>query len=88
MVRLEEPVLVRTEFLQLSLKKLTLLSCDGLLVENQDVGDVVVVDLVVSAWTYKDRKRIYTFSFKSFKTWARSRLRRFNFFKIDSTLAI
>lgn len=45
MIGLEESVLVRTEFFQLRFEKLTLLSRNGFLVEYQNVGDVVVVDL-------------------------------------------
>lgn len=45
MVGLEDAILVRPKLLKLRLKKLRFLVCDGLLVEDENVGDVIGVDL-------------------------------------------
>lgn len=45
MVRLEDTVLMRSELLELSFEELRLLVRNRLLVENENVGDVVRVNL-------------------------------------------
>lgn len=45
MVCLQQSILVRSELLQLRLEQLILLVGDCLLVEDENVGDIVVVDL-------------------------------------------
>lgn len=45
MVGLQDAILVRPELLKLGLEKLRLLVRNGLLVEDEDVGNVVGVDL-------------------------------------------
>lgn len=45
MVSLEDAVLVRSELLELSFEKLRLLVHNRLLIEDEDVGDVVRVNL-------------------------------------------
>lgn len=45
---LQDAILVRPEFLELGLEELTLLICDSLLVEHQNIRDVVVVYLALS----------------------------------------
>ena len=47
MVGLEKSVLMRTKFLQLRFEKLTFLSGNGFLIEYQDIGDVIGVNLIV-----------------------------------------
>jgi hypothetical protein len=42
---LQDPVLVRTEFLQFGLEELVLLTGGGFLVQDEDIADVVGVDL-------------------------------------------
>ena len=42
---LEDAVLVRAKFLEFATKELLFLAGEGLFVENEDVGNVIVVDL-------------------------------------------
>lgn len=45
MIRLEQSVLVRPELLELGLEELVFLVGYRLLVQNQDIGDVIIVNL-------------------------------------------
>lgn len=45
MIRLKQASLVRPELFQFLLEKLILIICYRLLVQNENLGDVVVVDL-------------------------------------------
>ena len=45
MIGLQKSCLVRSEFLELGLEELTLISSNLLLVEDQNLGNVVVMDL-------------------------------------------
>ena len=47
MIGLEYAVLVRSELFKLRLEELGVLVCDGFLIQDQDVGDVVGVNLSV-----------------------------------------
>lgn len=69
MCRLDQSILIRPVFLEFLLEKLLLIIGNGFLVQNQDLGDVVVVGLVRSAWcrqTFQSSMR--TFSFRSLST--------------------
>ena len=45
MTRLKESCLMWSEFLELAIEQLVLLTRDRLLVQNQNVGDIIVVNL-------------------------------------------
>lgn len=45
MIRLKDAVLVRAELLEFGFEELRFLVCDGLLVEDKDVRDVIGVNL-------------------------------------------
>lgn len=45
MIRLEQASLVRSKLLQFLLEKLILIVCYRLLVQNENLGDVIVVNL-------------------------------------------
>ena len=45
---LKDAVLVRSEFLEFAAEKLLFLAGEGLFVEDEDVGDVIIVDLQYS----------------------------------------
>lgn len=45
MIGLEDAVLVRAEFLEFGFEKLGFLVCNGFLIEDEDVRDVVGVNL-------------------------------------------
>lgn len=47
MICLEQPVLMRSELFQLCLEELVFLVCDCLLVENKNIGDIVIVNLLM-----------------------------------------
>lgn len=73
MVGLNNAGLMRSELLELFLKKLGFLVCDGLLVQDQNIGDIVVVDLVhLCQWFEElfgqELMNKLTFSFKSLRT--------------------
>lgn len=89
MVCLYQSVLVRPELFQFLFKQLRLVVCYRLLVEDENLGDVVVVSLVKVSYSIKlIVSDALTLSFKSFSTWFRSRLIRLSFFRISSTLLI
>jgi hypothetical protein len=44
-IRLKDAILVRAELLEFRFKELRFLVCDGLLVEDEDIRDVIGVNL-------------------------------------------
>ena len=54
MIGLQKSCLVRSEFFKFGLEKLTLISSNLLLVEDQNLGDVVVMDLEGNQYRLQD----------------------------------
>ena len=46
MIRLKKSILMCTKLLEFSLEQLVLMVCNLFLVENEDIGNVIVMDLL------------------------------------------